>query len=57
MTQQQDILKRPRPDGWSKPKLAMFFEHMWGNTLATFDNKEEAHRLCRIDDLMDEIAA
>jgi hypothetical protein len=52
----QDNLKLPRPRGWSLPKLTGFFEHMWGHVIATFANKQEAHRLCRIDDLMFKIA-
>ena len=51
----QDNLKLPRPRGWSVPKLTGFFEHMWGHVIATFAKKQEAHRLCRIDDLMLEI--
>lgn len=49
-------LGQPRPRGWDQPKLTAFFETMWGNTIATFANKHEAHRLCRIDDLMYEIS-
>jgi hypothetical protein len=51
-----NILKEGRPPGWSEPKLPPFLETMWGNTVATFAKKTEAHRLCRIDDLMFEIA-
>src|SRR5438046_2897516 len=41
-----------RPAGWEKPRLTEYLESMWGNCLATFANKEEAHRLCLIDDLI-----
>ena len=51
-----NILKETRPPGWTKPQLPMFFETVWANTLATFANKPESHRLCRIDDVMFEIA-
>jgi len=51
-----NILKEGRPPGWAKPQLPTFLETMWANTVATFANKSEAHRLCRIDDLMYEIA-
>lgn len=51
-----NILKEDRPPGWTKPQLPSFLESMWANTIATFANKIEAHRLCRIDDLMFEIA-
>ncbi len=52
----ENILKEGRPPGWSQPKLPSFLETMWANTIATFANKREAYRLCRIDDLMFEIA-
>lgn len=45
-----------RPTGWETPKLPTFLEAMWANSIATFANKREAHRICRIDDLMFEIA-
>lgn len=51
-----DVLKPDRPPGWEKPKLPAHFETIWANTIATFAHKEEAHRLCRIDDLMFEVA-
>jgi hypothetical protein len=51
-----NILKEGRPPGWTQPKLPLFLETMWANTIATFANKIESHRLCRIDDLMFEIA-
>jgi hypothetical protein len=51
----QENLSLRRPNGWSQPQLTMFFENMWGNTIATFANKKEARRLCRIDDLWYEI--
>jgi hypothetical protein len=50
-------LNQPRPSGWGKRKLTSFFETMWSNIIGTFANKNEAHRLCRIDDLMFEIAS
>jgi hypothetical protein len=56
MANEDTNLSAPRPNGWSQPKLTMFFENMWGNAIATFANKKEAHRLCRIDDLMFEIS-
>lgn len=48
-------LTNNRPAGWKKPKLTPYLENLWGNTLGTFARKQEAHRLCRIDDLMSEI--
>jgi hypothetical protein len=54
--EETDNLKKPRPLGWTKPKLPPFLESMWGNAIATFSKRSEAHRLCRIDDLMFEIA-
>ena len=50
------ILKPGRPPGWDEPRLPSFLESMWANVVATFANKKESHRLCRIDDLMFEIA-
>lgn len=41
-----------RPPGWEQPKLTTYLESMWSNTIATFANKQESHRLGRIDDLM-----
>ena len=52
-----DILKPGRPPGWEQPKLTAYFETLWANTVATFAHKNESHRLCRIDDLMFEIAS
>lgn len=49
-------LKMNRPPGWGKPKLTSFFEDAWANAIASFANKSECHRLCRIDDLIFEIA-
>lgn len=46
------ILKPERPPGWEQPKMTAYFEAMWANTVATFAQKRELHRLCRIDDLM-----
>jgi hypothetical protein len=51
-----NILKEGRPPGWTKAQLPPFLETMWANTVATFANKPESHRLCRIDDLMFEVA-
>jgi FAD/FMN-containing dehydrogenase len=51
------ILKPGRPPGWRKQKLTGFFESLWANTVATFAQKEEGHRLCRIDELMFEVAS
>lgn len=51
-----NILKEGRPPGWTQPQLPSFLETTWANTVATFANKKESHRLCRIDDLMFEIA-
>ncbi|HEY7247637.1 MAG TPA: hypothetical protein VH678_27515 [Xanthobacteraceae bacterium] len=51
------ILKSGRPPGWEEPQLTAFFEILWANTVATFAQKIEAHRLCRIDGLMFEIAS
>jgi hypothetical protein len=48
-------LKMERPDGWDKPILTPYLENLWGNTIGTFAQKQESHRLCRIDDLMSEI--
>jgi hypothetical protein len=47
-----EILKPGRPPGWEEPKMTAYFEAMWANTVATFAQKTESHRLCRIDDLM-----
>jgi hypothetical protein len=52
-----NILKEGRPPGWDKPQFTTYFETMWANTVATFARKPEAHRLCRIDDLMLEVAS
>jgi hypothetical protein len=52
-----DILKPGRPPGREQPKLTAHFETLWANTVATFVQKNESHRLCRIDDLMFEIAS
>jgi hypothetical protein len=52
-----DFLKPGRPPGWEQPKLTTYFEALWANTVATFVQKNESHRLCRIDDLMFEIAS
>jgi hypothetical protein len=54
---EMNILNQPRPPGWSQPKLPSFLEILWANTIGTFANKLEAHRLCRIDDLMSDIAS
>jgi FAD/FMN-containing dehydrogenase len=51
------ILQPGRPPGWDQPKLTGFFETLWANTVATFARKTEAHRLCRIDELMFEVAS
>ncbi len=45
-----------RPPGWEEPKLTGFLESLWENSLAVFHNKREAHRVCRIDDVMAEIS-
>lgn len=50
-------LPTDRPRGWDKPKLTEHLECIWANTVATFANKPEAHRLCRIDDLLFEVAS
>lgn len=57
--QGEKILPLPpdRPTGWEKPKLTEHLEHLWANSIATFANKREAHRLCRIDDLLFEVAS
>lgn len=52
-----ETLKPGRPPGWDQPNIAGYFETLWGNTIATFANKEEAHRLCRIDDVMFAVAS
>ena len=52
-----NILEQARPPGWGQPKLPTFLETMWANTIATFANKLEVHRLCRIDDLMFDITS
>jgi FAD/FMN-containing dehydrogenase len=52
-----EILKPGRPPGWEEPKLTAFFESLWANTVATFAQKKEAHRLCCIDELMFEVAS
>jgi hypothetical protein len=49
-------LKPERPPGWGKPKLTAYFEDLWANTLGMFAQKEEAHRLCLLDELMFEVA-
>jgi hypothetical protein len=51
-----EILKPGRPPGWEEPKITAYFEAMWANTVATFAKKRESHRLCRIDDLMFDVA-
>jgi hypothetical protein len=51
-----EILKPGRPPGWELPKLTSYFEHLWANTVATFAKKLESHRVCRIDELMCEVA-
>jgi len=51
-----DILKPERPRGWGMPRLTWYLETLWANTIATFANKHETHRLCRIDDVMFDIA-
>lgn len=48
-------LKVARPNGWDTPKITPYLENLWGNTIGTFANKQESHRLFRIDDLMSEI--
>src|SRR5258708_14009994 len=45
-----------RPPGWEKPKLTGYLESLWTNSVAVFANKAEAHRICRIDDVMAEIS-
>lgn len=45
-----------RPPGWAEPKLTGYLESLWENSLAVFHNKREAHRVCRIDDVMAEIS-
>ncbi|OSJ08870.1 hypothetical protein BST63_27375 [Bradyrhizobium canariense] len=45
-----------RPSGWAQPKLTGFLESLWANSLAVFDNKQESHRVCRIDDVMAKIS-
>lgn len=45
-----------RPPGWETPKLTGYLESLWANSIAVFANKEEAHRVCRIDDVMAEIS-
>lgn len=49
-------LPNHRPQGWAKPKLTGYLESLWENSLAVFANKREAHRVCRIDDVMAEIS-
>jgi hypothetical protein len=49
-------LKTDRPPGWDKPELTAHFERLWSNTVATFAQKRESHRLCRIDEVMYEIS-
>lgn len=46
-----------RPPGWDQPNLTGHLEILWANSVATFANKQEAHRLCRIDDLLFEVAS
>ena len=50
------ILKPGRPPDWEEPKMTGYFESMWANTVATFAQKDESHWLCRIDDLMFDVA-
>jgi hypothetical protein len=52
-----DIPKPGRPPEWEQPKLTAYFETLWTNTVATFVQKNESHRLCPIDDLMFKIAS
>lgn len=49
-------LPNHRPEGWAQPKLIGYLESLWENSLAVFANKREAHRVCRIDDVMAEIS-
>jgi hypothetical protein len=51
-----DVLKPGRPEGWGAPRLTWYLENLWANSVATFANMTEAHRLCLIDDVMVEIA-
>lgn len=50
------VLPLNRPPGWEKPKLTGYLESLWANSVAVFANKAEAHRICRIDDVMAEIS-
>lgn len=50
------VLPLNRPPGWEKPKLTGYLESLWANSVAVFANKPEAHRICRIDDVMAEIS-
>jgi hypothetical protein len=45
-----------RPPGWEEPKLTGYLESLWANSIAVFASKAEAHRICRIDDVMAEVS-
>jgi hypothetical protein len=53
----RENLSSHRPPGWGQPPFTEYAEGLWANTVATFANKPEAQRLCRIDDLMLEVAS